>query len=125
MSRAIFTDMLMRVLNEEKSWFAKFIDAFYKLSESHQKGFLQFFVEEVGSDKWIKKLTSIDRSDLLLDIMFYYSGYESLKQPCKKEFKKMIGAYIVSDMYVKKDRERKRGPSAFVKALEDIDGTGK
>jgi hypothetical protein len=120
-TQEIFTLMLTKILKREKYYFAKFIDAFYKLPDEHQEGLLKFVVDEIGSAKWEALFVEpMDRPALLRQILMHYSGRKAAHQPDKREFAKMIGLYMESDSYSENEEDIVREPPAFLEAIEEV-----
>ena len=72
-------DEMIEILNTKdvRSYFVKFIDRFFALPESHQKGILEWVVESVGGTKWERLLEdSFKHMTLIKMILFHYSGNE-------------------------------------------------
>lgn len=89
-------DLLLLIKSlDERSYMASFIDCFLVLPSKVQVKFLEFFADEYDRDdwsKWIKDETLFVK--VVRAILFFHTGREDIKQPSKKDLKKMIADFI-------------------------------
>jgi hypothetical protein len=96
----IIADMAIRILRTEKYYITKFVDAFEKLSEQVQDAMLRYFVEEIGSDAWMKMYKDkMQHRDLLTYILFNFTGNELRGEPNKEELSNHLKHFVRSDAF--------------------------
>lgn len=97
---------MAKVIRDERSYFARVIDIFEALPDAHRVGFMQKIVEEVGTEKWERKLKdAMMHRELILDILFHFSGLREHRQPCKSVLIRHILDYIKSPEYEENDKD--------------------
>lgn len=96
---------MMKRIRHQRSYFAKAIDVFEVLPDKHRVGVLAAIVEEVGSEKWERKLKDpMMHRDLITDILFYFSGSPEHRQPDKNVLVRHILNYVKSSDFKENDK---------------------
>lgn len=121
-------DELIDVLNtkEVRSYFVKFIDRFFSLSEAHQKGILDWIVESVGGTKWERLLEDqFKHMALVKMILFHYSGNEDReKEPNPSHLAALLEGYKESPGFAEAEMSSlglAKKKSKLLKGLEAVD----
>jgi len=98
-SKEILIRMFREILIDSQDYyFAKFIDEFERLGKEHQKGLLQFLVEECGSGIVEATFKSEDYRKCLSLILMFYSGRDSVgSEPSLRDLRVLVGRYIKDD----------------------------
>jgi len=119
---------MIEILNTKdvRSYFVKFIDRFFALPESHQKGILEWVVESVGGTKWERLLEdSFKHMTLIKMILFHYSGNEDReKEPNPSHLAALLEGYKESPGFAEAEMQAlgiKKKKSALIKGLEEVD----
>lgn len=107
---------------DSRSYFIKFIDAFFELHELHQKGILDFIVESIGIRNWERDLEDPFKHMVLVKkILFHYSGNEDRdKDPNPKHLAKLLEDYYESPGFDENERIALGGKvkkTAFMKSV--------
>lgn len=112
---------LIRILDKENSYVAKFMDEFFELPLIIQKNILGWVATELDREDW---LAWIEDETLFLKtiraMLFFYTGRDDLKQPCREDFKKMIGEYIRDGAWERDLDYKDEDKDEFLDALEGL-----
>lgn len=93
-----FVVLIIRMINNnERAFFAKFMEDFRELNGKHQEGLLRYLSERCDQKKWKDRLDDTTMyNDVIRSVLFHYSGRDELGQPSKKEFAHALREYIDS-----------------------------
>jgi hypothetical protein len=106
----------VKTLNQ-RGYFALFIETFFEAPIKLQRGFVDYVVSEVESDYFAcHAKDEYDWADFVRNLLYYYSGNEEMKQPCKNDLARLINDFLKTG----KAEESLGLPDDFMKDLEDI-----
>lgn len=109
----ILLEWVQLIKSDKKFYIVKAMDLFSMLPESNQKALIDFIADKVGMESWkTESEDSTKYSDVIRNILFYFTGKEKLQQPNKTEFAGHLRDYfnVIKDekkTLVRIEKERK------------------
>lgn len=94
-AKQVLLEWVQLIKQERKFYLVKAMDLFSRLEETHQKGLIDLIAVKVGNEDW--KRDSDDNtkySDVIRNILFYFTGRERLQQPSKTDFAGYLRDYF-------------------------------
>lgn len=92
--------IIRMINNNERAFFAKFMEDFRELNAKHQAGLLRYLSERCDQKKWKDRLDDTTMyNDVIRSVLFYYSGRDEIGQPSKKEFAHALREYVDSAQF--------------------------
>lgn len=94
-AKQVLLEWVQLIKQERKFYLVKAMDLFARLEETHQKGLIDLIATKVGNEDW--KRDSDDNtkySDVIRNILFYFTGRERLQQPSKTDFAGYLRDYF-------------------------------
>ena len=94
-AKQLLLEWVQLIKQERKFYLVKAMDIFAQLEEQHQKGLIELIAEKVGNEDWKKDAEDNTKySDVIRNILFYFTGREKLQQPSKTEFAGLLRDYF-------------------------------
>ncbi len=102
----------------QRSYFARFIDAFFAIPVGMQRDLIEHICVENSSDSFIQhSQDQTEWPEFVRAVLIHYSGNEEKGQPTKRDLARIIGEFYKTG---KADESLENKPEEFMEALEDI-----
>lgn len=107
--------VIKMIHNNDRYFFAKFLEDFAQLDHKHQTGLLRYMSDRYDQKKWKDRLDDTTMyNDVIRSMLFYFSGRDEIGQPSKKELAHALREYVDSAHF----RDAEDGDESFLSSLE-------